>query len=84
MDDGPVLPANLAREKRADLRRRLPELLREAASFKRKTRAPFRSTYARDYRFITEESVSVRVPSRDREKVIARIDEEMTDFAYYL
>jgi hypothetical protein len=32
MDDRPVSPPNLAREKRADLRRRLPELLREAAS----------------------------------------------------
>ncbi len=52
--------------------------------FKSKTRAPFLSPYARDYQFVTEQWFVVRVPSRDRYELVAAIENEMTDFAYYL
>jgi hypothetical protein len=42
------------------------------------------SPFARDYFFVTEEPLSVKVPSRDRADLVAAIENEVADFAYYL
>jgi hypothetical protein len=52
--------------------------------FRKKTRAPFLSPLAAQFEFSTEQPTQVRVPSRDRQEVLAAIEQELENHHLYL